>query len=161
MKLRFYLFVIVTLIALLYIINKRVETFQRAQAAMVCYYADPGPPLAVPLPPDPVSAQMSEGPRMAALASTETPLPAWLVSMTTRPDRVLNALDMIPAPTVTPAAVGPIRNTTEPTSNPLQTFPPADAIPYETPAAPITPTPTLGVLSLPPEITVTPRPSII
>lgn len=161
MRFKLLMFALAWVMTVALIVNHPIETFQRATAALTCYWSDPGPPLSVPMPPDPQSAAVKGGVPSVALdytpaAQRETQLPSYLKSVTTRP---LRDLEMVPsaAPTTAPSAAMP-------TILPLGSLP-ADAptlqSPFEEPSIPPTPVPTLGVLAVAPEVTVTPRPLLL
>lgn len=137
MHVKILVFAIVFLIAVYLMSGHSTEGYQRAEAALVCYWADPGPPLPVPIPRDPKSIQIMSGPRASPLKRQRQKkskrLPAFLHSVKTRSQFVT-------------------QSPTRPTST---------AVPYETPSAVPTPVPTLGTLSIPPEITVTPIPMLV
>lgn len=149
MRFKLLLFAVAWIVAMALIVNdspsRMLETFQQARAALVCYWSDPGPPLAVPMPPDPQSIGVKGTPPNAPLnytpaAQRETQLPEYLKSATTRPLR-------------------DIEITSSPTPFPSQT-PGPDAVlpsPFEEPSIPPTPAPTLGVLAVAPEVSATPR----
>lgn len=148
MRFKLLLFAVVWIVAMALIVNDDVkEPFQRASAALVCYWTDPGPPLAVPMPPDPQSIGVKGTPPNAPLSYTpaatrETLLPDSLKSVTTR--------------SVTTRSLRDIEITQSPTMLPIQTIDlanPAAALPspFEEPSIPPTPVPTLGVLALAPE----------
>jgi hypothetical protein len=142
MRAKTLVFASVFLIAL-YLVSGHVrESFQRAEAALVCYWADPGPPLPVPIPRDPKSIPIRGGPRASAL----------------KPQRKNNTLKR----RRTFLQSVKTRSQSRPqfvTQSPV--LPSSTAVPYETPSAVPTPVPTLGVLSIPPEITVTPIPMLV
>ena len=153
MRFKLLLFALAWIVAMALIVDddgRRVlEPFQRASAALVCYWTDPGPPLAVPMPPDPQSINVKGSPPNAPLSYTpaaqrETMLPENLRSVTTRPLR-------------------DIEITSSPTQFPLQTIDPKAVLPspFEEPSIPPTPVPTLGVLAVAPEVSATPRPLLI
>jgi hypothetical protein len=148
MRFKLVLFAVAWILAMALIVNddgRVLETFQRANAALVCYWSDPGPPLAVPMPPDPQSINVKGSPQNAPLSYTpsaqrETLLPEYLKSVTSRPLR-------------------DIEITTSPTLLPIQTIDPNASLPspFEEPSIPPTPVPTLGVLAVAPEVSATPR----
>lgn len=142
---RLLLFATICIVALFIVSqSERVkENFERAEAALVCYWSDPGPPLPVAIPRDPQSV-VKGGPRKAPFGKMRGKYvkrdgkpkrmrPKFLKSETTRPLRDI-----------------------EMTENPTSPSPPFDSSPIIQ-----VPEPTLGVLSVPPEITVTPRPTIV
>lgn len=148
MRFKLLLFAVAWIVAMALIVNDSpshiLETFQQARAALVCYWSDPGPPLAVPMPPDPQSIGVKGTPPNAPLnytpaAQRETQLPEYLKSATTRP---LREIEITPSSTPFPSsAVLPS--------------------PFEEPSIPPTPVPTLGVLAVAPEVSATPRTLLI
>ena len=141
MRVRLLIFAIIFLVALslAWESPRTRETFQRAEAALVCYWADPGPPLPVPIPKDPESiVSLRDGPRNAPI---NFPISKALQKQSVnykfqpRPNR------------------SKMRQRTIPPVSPL----PSDA-PYEITTTPSIPEPTLGTLPIPPENPVTQHP---
>lgn len=117
------------------------ETFQRADAALVCYWADPGPPLPVPIPKDPESIlPRKEGPKTSAVD--------FPISKTLQKQNVNYAMQPRPNRSSLRQAKGP------------QVPPLPSQSPYQITTTPSTPVPVLGTLALPPENPVTQRPSL-
>lgn len=152
MRFKLLLFAVAWIVAMALIVNdspsRMLETFQQASAALVCYWSDPGPPLAVPMPPDPQSIGVKGAPPNAPVdfktaAQRETQIPEYLKSATTRP---LRDVEITPSPTPSPSSISP--NAVLPS-------------PFEEPSIPPTPVPTLGVLAVAPEVSATPRTLLI
>jgi hypothetical protein len=164
---RILLFTVVFITALFIIsqTDKLKESFERAEAALVCFWSDPGPPLPVAIPRDPRSV-VKGGPHSAPfgkqMKKPKKPMGRKQVNYVKKPKRkrrssltpvgtvaAMQDITVSPAPTTAAAALD-ISTMSTPSPSP----------PYETPLDTIPPEPTLGVLSVPPEITVTPRPLI-
>ena len=175
------------------------EHFQRAEAALTCYWSDPGPPMSVPMPRDPRGASRQEGPQMSSYNGNnncecngyqqqqqrgggrgrrQQQQPRQQRSQAQRKpfdrknlqqlrrnqferQKRLYGRNATPSPYVTtlaPTVIPQLSLTPELSMTPQPT---TAAIPYVTPLTIPTPVPTLGVLSIPPEIIVTPFPSLI
>lgn len=69
-------------------------------AALVCYWSDPGPPMAVPIPEDPKSIRIDEGPRYAPTTSQSSQRPQ--TPSTPQTPQTPQALQTTQMPTKTP-----------------------------------------------------------
>lgn len=166
---RILIFTVVFITALFIIsqTEKLKESFERAEAALVCFWSDPGPPLPVAIPRDPRSV-VKGGPRSAPFGKQGKKLKKLKERKQVnyvksgkhmkKPKRKRRSLIPVGTTatiqdiTVSPAPTAALENSNILTASPSP--------PYESPLGIITPEPTLGVLSVPPEITVTPRPLI-
>ena len=123
------LVVALLVILAVYLVSRMKEGYRSSEAALVCYWADPGPPLSVVVPHDPRSVSVRGGPQGALLKRKRVRMNKHKLQ-TKFNNRML--------PTLTP----------QPGMTPQPSLPPAAAL-----------VPTLGVLSIPPEIKITSIPS--
>lgn len=113
------------------------------QAALTCYWEDPGPPMPIPIRPDPQQVVPQEGPPSSSFTQ-------YLNDPTDRPQ----IIQRIPPPqkTRTRLVVTP-----QPSSG---TMPPILNSAFVQQSSSETPAPTFGVLAIPPLVSTTPRPTI-
>jgi len=125
-------------ITIVLILRKDTDEGYR-QAALTCYWEDPGPPMPIPIRPDPRQAVPKEGPGTA-------PFKLQQGDATGRPQT-----RRLPPPIKTRSSPPPLANGTP---APLMNYA------FDQPKTTSTPAPTLGSMAIPPLVSTTPRPMI-